>query len=178
MNIVKIDRNNQVNGVGLRDVIWCAGCSHRCFNCHNPECQNPDCGTVYGPWVKEILEKDLSRSEIDGITFSGGEATFPSNRAEMTSLMKWIKENYPEKTIWVYTGYLYEEIQDLEMMSYIDVLIDGPYIDQENPGPNKLYWRGSKNQRVIDVKKTRKEGEIVWLKGFNGKPIYENEVNL
>ena len=175
MNIIRIDRNNQVNGEGLRDVIWCAGCNHHCPFCQNPEAQNPANGTAYGPWVLRLLGEDLKRKEIRGVTFSGGEATYPANREETTRLMAWIKKNYPEKTIWVYTGYLYEEIQDLPMMDFVDILVDGPYVQSLNPGPNKLFWRGSKNQRVIDVPATRKAGSVVWLKGFSGKSIDEEE---
>ncbi len=177
MNIIKIDKNNMVNGVGLRTVIWCAGCNHHCKGCQNPETWSPDTGKAIGPWVYATLKSQLDRKEIRGVTFSGGEATFPLNREDATSLMKWIKTNYPSKDIWVYTGYLYEEIKDLEMMAYIDVLVDGPYIEEKNPGPSKLKWRGSSNQRVIDVKETRRSGKVTWLRDFNGKYIFENEEN-
>lgn len=152
MNIIKIDRNNQVNGDGLRCVIWCAGCNHHCPGCHNPETWDPSAGQPLGQWVYDILEEQLSCDEIDGVTFSGGEVTFPSNREEGTQLMKWIKEHYPSKTIWVYTGYLYEQIKDLPMLQYIDVLIDGPYVAELNPGRGKLKWRGSYNQSIIRLK--------------------------
>ncbi len=177
MKIIRIDRNNQVNGVGLRDVIWCAGCTHACKGCHNPEAQNPEVGKEVSAWAYDILRKDLSREEISGVTFSGGEATYPANREEATTMMKWIKDLFPNKTIWVYTGYLYEEIKDLPMMQYIDVLVDGRYIESLNPGPNKIKWRGSSNQRVIDMKKTRQTGVVTWLNDFNGRPINENEQN-
>lgn len=177
MNIIKIDKNNMVNGVGLRTVIWCAGCNHHCKGCQNPETWSPDTGKAIGLWVYATLNSQLDRKEIRGVTFSGGEATFPLNREDATSLMKWIKTNYPSKDIWVYTGYLYEEIKDLEMMAYIDVLVDGPYIEEKNPGPSKLKWRGSSNQRVIDVKETRRSGKVTWLRDFNGKYIFENEEN-
>lgn len=175
MNIIRIDHNNMVNGNGLRTVIWCAGCTHHCKGCQNPETWSPDTGRELGDWVYDELRNQLDRKEIRGVTFSGGEATFPASRDEATALMKWIKTNYPDKDIWVYTGFHYEEIKNLEMMKYIDVLVDGPYMEDLNPGPQKLKWRGSFNQRVIDVPATRKEGRIVWLKDFNGKPIYENE---
>ena len=175
MKIIKIDRNNQVNGVGLRDVIWCSGCSHHCLNCQNKEAQNPDMGKEVSQADYDILKADLSRDEIAGVTFSGGECTFINNREDATKMMAWIKALFPNKTIWVYTGYLYEEIKDLEMMKYIDVLIDGRYVDELNPGPNKIKWRGSSNQRVIDVKKTRDSGVVTWLTDFNGKTIIENE---
>lgn len=178
MKIIRIERNNQVNGTGLRDVIWCAGCNHNCPKCHNREAQNPNLGLELSSEHYEILKEDLQRDEIDGVTFSGGEATFPANREDATKLMAWIKDLFPTKTIWLYTGYLYEEIQDLEMMKYVDVVVDGRYVDELNPGPSKLKWRGSSNQRVIDLKATRAQKRIVWLKDFNGKTILENENDL
>ena len=177
MKIIRIDRNNQVNGTGLRDVIWCAGCSHNCPGCQNKEAQNPDLGKELSQEHFDILKEDLYKEEIEGVTFSGGEATFPSNIDEATKMMAWIKNLFPNKTIWLYTGFLYEEIESLEMMKYIDVLVDGRYVESENPGPGHLKWRGSKNQRVIDLKETRRQGKVVWLKDFNGKFIYENETN-
>lgn len=176
MKIISIERNNQVNGTGLRDVIWCAGCNHQCPNCHNKEAQNPNLGVELSSFHYNILKEDLQREEIEGVTFSGGEATYPLNREDATRLMAWIKSLFPHKTIWVYTGYLYEQIEDLEMMEYIDVLIDGRYEQEKNPGPSILKWRGSSNQRVIDVQETRKQNKIVWLKDFNGKTILENEL--
>lgn len=155
MNIIKIEKNNQINGDGLRCVIWCAGCSHHCPHCHNPETWDPNVGKPVGEWVYKALKEQLDKEEISGVTFSGGEVTYPANREAGTEIMKWIKKNYPNKTIWVYTGFLYEDISDLEMMNYIDVLIDGPYVEDLNPGRGKLLWRGSSNQRIIDVKKIR-----------------------
>ena len=155
MNIIKIEKNNQINGDGLRCVIWCAGCSHHCPHCHNPEAWDPNVGKPAGDWVYKVLKEQHDKEEISGVTFSGGEVTYPANREAGTEIMKWIKRNYPNKTIWVYTGFLYEDISDLEMMNYIDVLIDGPYVEDLNPGRGKLLWRGSSNQRIIDVKKIR-----------------------
>lgn len=152
MNIIRIDKNNQVNGEGLRCVIWCAGCTHACPGCHNPETWNPNQGIPLGDWTLKILDEQLSNPEIAGVTFSGGEVTHPANRDGGTWLMKWIKEHYPTKTIWVYTGYYYDEVKDLEMMRYIDVLIDGPYRHDLNPGIGKLLWRGSSNQHIIRLK--------------------------
>ena len=156
MNIIKIEKNNQINGDGLRCVIWCAGCSHHCPHCHNPETWDPNVGKPVGEWVYQALKEQLDKEEISGVTFSGGEPMAQKNYREAgTEIMKWIKKNYPNKTIWVYTGFLYEDISDLEMMNYIDVLIDGPYIEALNPGRGKLLWRGSSNQRILDVKKIR-----------------------
>lgn len=178
MNIIKIEKNNMVNGPGLRTVIWCAGCSHKCKGCHNPEAQNPKMGMPFGDWVFDELKEQLDREEISGVTFSGGEATFITNIHDATKIMKWIKTNYSNKTIWVYSGFKYETISDLEMFNYIDVLVDGKYIAELNPGFGKCKWRGSLNQRVINIPETKKKREIVWVKDFNGKFIFENEEHL
>ena len=169
MNIIRIDRFNFVNGAGLRDVIWCAGCNHHCPGCHNPEAQNPKAGKPFSELDLEILEHDLESPHIKGITFSGGEATFPDNREQATAIMRWAKEHFPEKDIWVWTGYLYEEIADLPMMQYIDVLVDGPFLAELKPEFQHLRYRGSSNQRVIDVPKTRAEGKVVLWEDYDGK---------
>lgn len=169
MNIIRIDRSNFVNGAGIRDVIWCCGCNHHCPGCHNPEAQDPSHGR---PWAKEdyeTLAKDLSSPHIKGVTFSGGEATYPWNRSACEEIMKWVKTNYPEKDIWVWTGYKYDEIKDLPMMEYVDVLVDGPYIESLKPEFEHLRYRGSKNQRVIDVRKSREAGEVVLWEDYDGK---------
>ena len=161
MNIIKIEKNNMVNGDGLRTVIWCAGCNHYCKNCQNPEAQNPNIGTPFGDWVFDELKSQLDKKEISGVTFSGGECTYSGNIDDSTKIMKWIKENYPNKTIWAYTGYLYEDIKNFEMMKYFDVLIDGQYVEALNPGIGKLLWRGSSNQRIIDVKASLQAKDII-----------------
>lgn len=96
---------------------------------------------------------------MNGITFSGGDPLFCSNRATVSALIAEIREKLPEKTIWLYTGSLFEEIQSLPFVPMIDVIVDGPYI-QALRDP-QLHWKGSKNQRVIDVKRTLAEGHVV-----------------
>ena len=93
------------------------------------------------------------------MTFSGGDPLFESNRGEITSLAKEIRQKYPDKTIWLYTGYRWEEIRDLEIVAFVDVIVDGRYILEERDVT--LEWKGSANQRVIDVKKTLQLGQIV-----------------
>lgn len=169
MNIARIDRFNFVNGSGLRDVIWCSGCNHHCPGCHNPEAQDPKFGRPWSDSDYDILAEDLGSPHIKGITFSGGEATFPANREQCTKIMQWAKKNYPDKDIWVWTGYRYEEIKDLPMMECIDVLVDGPFVKEQKPEFEHLRYRGSRNQRVIDVKKTRAAGEIVLWEDYDGR---------
>jgi len=173
MNIIRIDRFNFVNGAGLRDVIWCAGCNHHCPGCHNPEAQNPNMGHHWDEHDLEIIAQDLSNPHIKGLTFSGGEATYPANRGQATAIMRWAKEKFPNKDIWVWTGYDYEQVKDLEMMNYIDVLVDGQFVQALKPEFTHLRYRGSSNQRVIDVKKSKEAGKVVLWEDFDGKTSEE-----
>ncbi len=168
MNIIRIDPIDFNNGPGLRCVIWCAGCNHHCPECHNKEAQDPTLGRPIGQWVYDAIDKALINPHCAGVTFSGGEATFPDNREDCLALMRYIKENYPNKTIWMWTGYLFEEISSLPMMKYVDVCVDGPYIAAKNTGFNRFRYRGSSNQRVIDVQSSKKEGKIILYVDFDG----------
>ena len=147
------------DGVGVRIALFVAGCNHHCLNCHNPETWNEKVGRPFTEETKGELFKLLSKDYIDGLTLSGGDPLFPNNREPLTELCKEVKEKFPNKTIWCWTGYLYEQVKDLPIMKYIDVLVDGPYIDSQRD--ITLNWKGSPNQRVIDVQKTRKENKIV-----------------
>lgn len=161
MHYHNITHDDMLNGDGLRVVLWVAGCSHHC-----PECQNPitwDCkgGIEFDDAAKEELFTELDKSYISGITFSGGDPLYLGNREEVGNLIKEIKERYPNKTIWLYTGYTWEELQELEFLPLIDVLVDGRYM--KDLRDIKLYWRGSSNQRVINVPKSLEKQEIVLL---------------
>ncbi len=169
MNVIRIDPLDFNNGKGLRCVIWVAGCNHHCPNCQNKEAQDPAFGKPMGQWVYDQIDKALSNPHCEGVTFSGGEATFPDNREACQEIMAYIKDKFPQKDIWMWTGYLYEEIKDLPMMKYVDVCVDGPYIDSLNVGFNRLRYRGSSNQRVIDVPSSRKKGSVVLFVDFDGK---------
>ena len=107
---------------------------------------------------KEIFQ-ELDKAYISGITFSGGDPLHPANIREVTALAREIRQRYPEKTIWLYTGYLWKEIVDLEIVNYLDVVVDGKFISAQKD--ITLPWRGSSNQKVIDVPSTLKEGKIV-----------------
>ena len=103
--------------------------------------------------------KELSEPFREGITFSGGDPLFPENREKVTEIARRIYNELPNKTIWCYTGYLYEQVKDLEIMEYLDVLVDGEFHIAEKD--LTLVYCGSRNQRVIDVQKTKDEGKIV-----------------
>lgn len=155
MNILQITHCDQLNGDGNRVVLWVSGCSHCCKGCQNAYSQDPMLGVKFDGKAKEEIFKDLKTDWCAGITFSGGDPLFINNRKEIISLAKEIKEKFPTKTIWLYTGYKWEEILIDESMSeilkYIDILCDGEYIEELRDV--ELHWVGSKNQNVIDVKK-------------------------
>ena len=161
MRIIRIDKNNQVNGDGLRCVVWFAGCGHRCPGCHNPETWDFNCGHEITQEEIDEIYNQLKRKEISGITLSGGDPLYQAE--DLISFLKQISFDFPDKDVWCYTGFEYEKIADLECLKYIDVLIDGPYKQELNPGPGKILWRGSSNQRIIDLIKTIKYDELVCL---------------
>ncbi len=159
MNYHNITRDDMKNGDGLRVVLWVSGCNHRCPDCQNPVTWNPDDGLVFDGNAWEELEDLLDNDYISGLTLSGGDPLFEGNRSDILTLCELTKASFPNKTIWLYTGYVYEDVKDLEIMKYIDVLVDGPYVKKLRD--TKLKWRGSSNQRVIDMQKTRELGQIV-----------------
>ncbi len=159
MRYHNITKDDMLNGDGLRVVLWVAGCDHGCKECQNPVTWDPDGGLAFDLEAKEELFEILSRDYISGITFSGGDPLYKGNRQDITELAEEIKAKFPLKTIWLYTGYSYEEVKDLPVMEYIDVLVDGEFEIAKKDIQAK--WRGSINQRVIDVRKTRELGQIV-----------------
>lgn len=159
-NITKDDMNN---GDGLRVVLWVSGCSHRCKGCQNPITWNPEDGLVLTSSEVSEIYAELDKDYISGITFSGGDPLYESNRKCVQELIANIKSLYPGKTIWLYTGYTWEEIsrsQEMtDVVSQVDVLVDGEYIEELRDV--NYHWAGSTNQRVINVPQTLKEGRMV-----------------
>lgn len=159
MNYHNITKSDMLNGDGLRAVLWLAGCEHHCFNCQNPITWNPDGGILFDDKAKEELFSELEKDYISGITFSGGDPLHPSNRYDVGTLMMEIKDKYPNKTIWLYSGYEFEDILNLSLMNYVDVLVCGKFVEELK---NVNYpWAGSTNQRIIDVKKSLEKGDVV-----------------
>lgn len=150
MNYHNITKQDMLNGDGIRVVLWVSGCNHCCKNCQNPITWDPDGGLLFDEEAEKELFEALDKSYIDGITFSGGDPFFPANRDEVFRLIKKCKALFPQKTIWLYTGYTWEEIKDLEGISDIDVIAEGEFIEELKD--NNLEWVGSSNQRVINVK--------------------------
>ena len=153
-----ITKDDMRNGPGLRAVLWVAGCEHHCPGCQNPVTWDPDDGLVFDKKAHDELMEILARDYISGLTLSGGDPLFPGNRDAVLALCREVKSAYPGKTIWLYTGYDYEDIRDLEVMQYIDAVVDGRY--EEDKRDVLLHWKGSSNQRVIDNVLSRKTGEI------------------
>lgn len=182
MNYLKIEHEDVCNGIGLRVVLWLSGCSHHCYNCQNPQTWNPNGGIPFDESAKQEIFNELSKDYISGITFSGGDPLHENNIDEVLKLVQEIRISFPEKTIWLYTGFKWEQIMNIKVMQPIfscedlenkiqnvlkrqeiikqcDVLVDGEYIDEQRD--ITLKWRGSSNQRVIDVKQTLEQGKIV-----------------
>ncbi len=159
MNYHNITVDDMLNGDGLRTVLWVSGCSHHCRGCQNPQTWDENSGIPFDDRAKAELFSDLSRDYMDGITFSGGDPLCACNRDTVGSLITEIHDRFPEKTIWLYTGDLFEHIRDIPFLPLIDVLVDGPYV--ESLRDPQLHWKGSRNQRVIDVKRTLAEGRVV-----------------
>ena len=167
------------NGDGLRVVLWLSGCSHHCYNCQNPQTWNPDSGIPFDESAKQEIFNELSKDYISGITFSGGDPLYENNLDEVLKLVKEIRISFHDKTIWLYTGYDFDLLNSKyneykytpfaanadewltrwEIISNINVLVDGEYIDEQKD--LTLKWRGSKNQRVIDVKQSLAQNKVV-----------------
>lgn len=162
MNYHNITKDDMKNGDGLRVVLWLAGCSHHCPNCQNPVTWDPDDGILFDKNARKELLDIISQDYISGITFSGGDPLFESNREEVYELIEYIKSVYPNKTVWLYTGYTFNDLKKfvpIGILNKIDVIVDGPYIEKFRD--TTLKWRGSSNQRVINVRKTIDTGNIV-----------------
>ncbi len=159
MRYHNITTDDMLNGDGLRTVLWVAGCEHRCRGCHNPITWDIDGGIPFDEAAEQELFEKLSADYISGITFSGGDPLHHRNRDEITRLAKKVRETLPEKSIWLYTGYSWEDVCDLEIIPLLDVLVDGKYVKAVRDP--KLHWKGSSNQRVIDVQETLRLGKVV-----------------
>lgn len=159
MRYHNITRDDMLNGDGLRVVLWVSGCSHCCKDCHNPITWDANGGLLFDDGAREELFTELGRDHISGVTLSGGDPLYFSNRGEILRLVRTIRERFPGKTIWLYTGFLWETVEHLEIMDYVDVVVDGPF--EAAKKDNQLHWRGSSNQRVIDAKATKEAGRVV-----------------
>lgn len=163
MNFHNITHDDMNNGEGLRVVLWLAGCEHHCKDCHNAVTWNPDGGTEFTAKDANEIYCELEKDYVAGLTLTGGDPLHPANREELAHFLPFVKLGWPDKTIWVYTGYTWEEIRrkpELRvLMKYVDVLVDGRF---DHTLKSETYpWAGSTNQRVIDVQRTLQEGRVI-----------------
>lgn len=162
MNFHNITHNDMNNGDGLRVVLWLAGCEHHCKCCQNPVTWDPNDGLEFDNDALDEIEKELEKSYVSGITFSGGDPLHPHNRHAVFALCNYIKNKYPKKTIWLYTGYTWEFISSSNLITYlknVDVIVDGRFEDELKDV--NYHWAGSTNQKVINIKKSIEKGEII-----------------
>ena len=175
MNYLGIDKSSIANGPGVRAVLWVSGCKINCKGCQNQESWDFCAGKMFDENAKKELFEVLNKPYIRGITFSGGHPLENNNVETVYLLIKEIKEKFPTKDIWLYTGYTWEQIFTtvcLDMFNVnnmyrkavvemCDVVVDGPYIEEQRD--IILKFRGSKNQRLINVKETLKQNKIITI---------------
>ena len=159
MNYLTITHNDMLNGDGLRVVLWVSGCTLHCEDCQNKYSWDFNEGVLFDERAKEEIFSELEKDYISGITITGGHPLEKQNIEEIEKLCKEIKINFPNKTIWLYTGFVFEEIKNYPILKYIDVLIDGRY--EKELRDISLKWRGSTYQRAIDVQKSLTSSEVV-----------------
>lgn len=175
MNYATIKTHDTANGPGVRVSLFVSGCTHQCKGCFNPEAWDFNYGKPFTAAEEDVIIKGLEPWYLRGLSLLGGEPFEPANQAALLSLLRKVRQVYPQKTVWCYTGYDLE--QDLltgrlgpweitrEMLSYIDVLVDGEFkLELKNPN---LRFRGSENQRVIDVQKSLNGDELMlWAEAY------------
>ena len=159
MRYAQIRSTDIQDGPGFRTSIFVQGCHFHCKNCFNDNTWDFSGGKEFTNAELEKLMEISASEHICGLSILGGEPLAPENIDEVIHICKTFKERYPNKNIWVWTGYLYENVINKDIFNYIDVLVDGQFKDELKDF--KLMYRGSSNQRVIDVKKTLKENELV-----------------
>lgn len=174
MNYATIKKHDVANGVGVRVSLFVSGCTHRCKGCFNAEAWDFSYGSLYTEETEREIIAALSPSYIAGLSLLGGEPFEPANQRVLVGLLRRFRSEYPQKTVWCYTGYLfdsdlvkggraYTEVTE-EMLSFIDILVDGEFIEEKKD--LKLKFRGSSNQRIIDVKESLKTGGVaLYLNG-------------
>ena len=166
MNYAALKKFDIANGPGVRVSLFVSGCRHHCKNCFNREAWDFNFGKPFTEETEEEILVELDKEYITGLSLLGGEPFEPENRTALTELLKNAKKRNPQKQIWCYTGFEFEKLTDptaLKMLSLIDVLVDGKFVE-ELKSPD-LIFRGSSNQRILDVKKSLEAGEAVWLEG-------------
>ena len=151
MNYLSYNKCDVINGTGVRCVLWCSGCIHKCTGCFSKESWKFSNGFPFDQEMQDKVITDLKPAHISGLTLSGGDSMHPRNAIDLIPFVKRIKQELPSKNIWCYTGYVLEDLLDnpvqKELLSYIDVLVDGPFV--QNLVDSSLKFRGSSNQRLL-----------------------------
>lgn len=179
MHIGEILTADSANGIGIRLTLFVSGCTNHCKGCFQPQTWDFNYGKEYTQVEENFIMSELAKPFYDGITLLGGEPFEPENQRELVKLLRRIKKELPDKTIWSFTGFVYDrdlveggrkhcEVTD-EMLSMLDILVDGPFIEEKKN--ICLRFRGSENQRIIDMNETRKQGKVVIWAGANNNNI-------
>lgn len=175
MNYAEIKNCDIANGLGVRVSLFVSGCTHHCKNCFNQMTWDFDYGEVFDESVEQKIIDYLKPNHITGLTLLGGEPMEPANQRALLPFVKKVKALYPQKDIWVYSGYVFDkelmqesrarcEVTD-ELLSYIDVLVDGRFVEELKD--ISLKFRGSSNQRIIDIQESLKNKTVVLYKDLN-----------
>lgn len=149
MRYHNITKDDMLNGDGLRVVLWLSGCEHHCKGCQNPITWNINDGLLFDENAKAEIFKQLDECYISGLTLSGGDPLHTENRADVSAFIDEVRAKYPNKTIWLYTGYEWEDIEELPLIKNIDVAVVGKFVEELKD--NNYKWAGSTNQRVIKI---------------------------
>ena len=157
MNYGRIKKNDIANGPGVRVSLFVSGCRNHCPGCFNPETWDFNYGEPFTKKTEKEIIKALRPSWIQGLSILGGDPMEPENQRALLPLLKRIKVMLPDKDVWLYTGYTYETVKNAEILKWIDVLVDGPFIEAEKD--ITLTFRGSQNQRIIPLKKGKPYGK-------------------
>lgn len=174
MNYGEIKYCDIANGPGVRTSLFVSGCTHHCKNCFNSQTWDFSFGKAFTEKEEEAILNSLSQGYISGLTLLGGEPLEPENQKGILPLLRKVREKYPEKSIWIYSGYLFDkEIvgkmldtvpETREILELTDVIVDGRFVEELKS--LSLKFRGSSNQRIIDVKKSLETGETVLAEGY------------
>ena len=169
MNYAEIKKYDVANGTGVRVSIFVSGCTHHCKHCFNEETWDFNYGRPFSETEADQIVEYLKPDYVAGLSVLGGEPFEPSNQEGLLPLLQAVKKEYPEKDIWCYTGYLFDKqiLEDMcrksevtrQMLSCIDILVDGRFVEEKKN--LKLRFRGSENQRIIDVKKSLEQGRVI-----------------
>lgn len=157
MRYGKINKTDIANGPGVRVSLFVSGCRNHCKGCFNPGTWAFDYGEAFTLRTVDEILKALDKPYISGLSILGGEPFEPENIGTVFDLCRQVKNRFPDKTIWIYTGYLYEKLEPI-LNDTIDVLVDGPFIEAQKD--ITLKFKGSKNQRIIDVQASRSSGSV------------------